>query len=215
MRKFNVERRILKKSVDLFFKYGFARASIRDIVRAVGISNSTIYIYFESKDEILYRIILNVGSDLLKELRSVIKRHSDPAGCLKEMILKQISFSMKENKKMKLYLDEQNQLSPKLRKKTHKQHREIYDLYYSKICQLAERGLLYPADKRVITFTIFAMMNWIYRWYNPKGKLTVEDIARDTIDIYFRGILKKPGKHGINQWRPTCLTNASGDRGVS
>lgn len=191
MKKFNVEEKILKKAIDLFYKHGFVKASIRDIVRAVDISNSTVYIYFKNKDEILYKIIVGVGADLLQELQTVIGFYSDPVSCLREMIFRQTCFSIREYKKMKIYLEEQYQLSPNLRKKALMQQREIYDLYYGKISELEEKGLLYPADKTVITFGIFAMMNWVYRWFNPNGKLSIEEVAQDTVDIFLRGNLRK------------------------
>jgi AcrR family transcriptional regulator len=197
VKKFNVEEKILKKSVDLFFKHGFVKASIRDIVRAVDISNSTVYIYFKNKDEILYKIIVDVGSDLLKELQDVIEQNNDPVGCLREMIFKQICFSLDKYKKMKIYLEEQYQLPPYLRKRALKQHRQIYDLYFGKISELEEKDLLYSADKTVITFGIFAMMNWIYRWFNPNGRLSIEEVARETTDMFFRGNLKMEREPGV------------------
>jgi AcrR family transcriptional regulator len=43
-KKFDVEEKILEKSIDLFYKHGFVKASIRDIVKEVGITNSTVYL---------------------------------------------------------------------------------------------------------------------------------------------------------------------------
>lgn len=176
--------------MDLFYRHGFVKASIRDIVKAVDISNSTVYIYFKNKDEILYKIIVGVGVDLLDALQEVIEQCGEPVACLREMIFSQICFSTHEYKKMKIYLEEQYQLPPYLRKKALKQHRQIYDLYFGKISELEEKGLLYPSDKTVVTFGIFAMMNWIYRWYKPNGRLSIEEVARGTIDMFFRGTVR-------------------------
>ena len=52
---------IIEKATDLFYRHGFVKASIRDIVKAVGITNSTVYIHFKNKDEILYCIIEDIG----------------------------------------------------------------------------------------------------------------------------------------------------------
>ncbi len=192
-KKLNVEEKILRKSVDLFYRYGYTRASIRDIVKAVGINNSTVYFYFKNKAEILFDVIVDVGDDLLQELNLVIERHegaqSDIA-CLRAMIFKQICFSIQRYKEMKIYLEEQFQLPPHLRKKAYKQHRQIYELYYSRICDLEKKGLLNgKADKAVITFGIFSMINWVYRWFQPNGRLSVEEVARDIIEVFFNGIL--------------------------
>lgn len=192
MKKFNVQDRILEKAVDLFYMHGFYKASIRDIVRAVGISNSSVYIYFKNKDEILYSIIVDIGADLLEELRKAISRHNDPVECLREMIFRQISLSISKYKKMKIYLEEQYLLPPKLRNKARKQHREIYDLYYSKVREIQDKRLLHSIDATVATFGIFAMMNWIYRWFDPHGRLSLGEVADQTIDMFFRSILREP-----------------------
>lgn len=193
-KKFDVKEKILEKSVNLFYKHGFVKASIRDIVKAVGITNSTIYLYFKNKDDILFDIIFRIGAELLKELQTVIKKHDDPMECLQAMILRQICFSSKASnwKKVKIFLEEQYQLHPYFKKKAIEQHRQIYDLYYSRICDLEKNGLLNEkVDKSVITFCIFAMINWVYRWFNPEGRLSIEEVGQNAIDIFFRGIFKK------------------------
>ena len=75
-KKFDVEEKILEKSIDLFYKHGFVKASIRDIVKEVGITNSTVYLYFKNKDEILFNIIFNIGVELLRELQTVIEKQT-------------------------------------------------------------------------------------------------------------------------------------------
>ena len=196
MRASNAEDRILNEAIDLFYKHGYVKASIRDIVRAVGMSNSSVYNYFRTKDEVLFRIILDAGNDVLGELNKAVEKQTDPVERLREMILRQVHFSLSEYKRMKIYLEEQYQLPPDLRRKAGKQHREIYDLYHARIRELDEKGLLYPVDKAVATFSIFAMMNWIYRWFNPKGRLSAEEVANQTTEILFRSILREPSARG-------------------
>jgi len=190
MVKSNLESRILKKAIDLFFKHGFVKASIRDIVNALGVSNSAVYVYFKSKDEILLRIILEVGRELLEVLSRVNDECDDPIKCLGRMIYEQICFSMKEYKRTKIYIEEQYQLPGALKRIATKQHRRIYDFYYNKICEIDKAGLLWSgADKTVMTFSIFANMNWVYRWFRPNGYLSVEDIANQIVDISYKAIL--------------------------
>jgi len=195
MKKFNVQEKILEKAVDLFYRHGFVKASIRDIVRAVGISNSSVYIYFKNKDEILFKIIVDIGADLVAELQDAVGKHHDPVRCLREMIFRQILLSMNKYKKMKIYLEEQYLLPPKLRNKARIQHREIYDLYYGKVLEMEEKGLVHPIDATVATFGIFAMINWIYRWFNPEERLSIQEVANETVDMVFRSILKEPDRY--------------------
>lgn len=52
---------ILKKSLLYFAKNGFAGTKISDLSRNIGIGQGTIYVYFESKEE-LFREILHIAN---------------------------------------------------------------------------------------------------------------------------------------------------------
>ena len=188
MKKSDTKKKILKKAVDLFYLHGFVKASIRDIVRAVGVTNSTVYIHFKNKDEILYNIIEGIGSTLLDELQKANESHKDPVDCLREMIFRQVCLIKEKKREIKIYMEEQYQLPTALRKQSLQQHRQIYDLYRQKILELEKMGLLKKINETTMAFSIFAMMNWAYRWFNEKGDLSIEDVAEDIIQIFFSGI---------------------------
>jgi AcrR family transcriptional regulator len=188
MKKPDTKQMIIRKAVDLFYSHGFVKASIRDIVRAVGVTNSTVYIHFKNKDEILYHIIEDIGEALLKELRAVIERQGEPVACLREMIFTQVCLINAKRKEIKIYMEEQYQLPTPLRHKALKQHRQIYDLYYHKICEIKNKDLTRKLDETVMTFSVFAMMNWAYRWFKDNGRLSIEEVARDITRIFFSGI---------------------------
>jgi len=127
----------------------------------------------------------------LKELRSAIDRQNDPVNCLGEMIFRQVCLMKEKPKEIKIYLEEQYQLPPRLRRRALKQHRQIFDVYYDKVCELKEQGLLRKLDSTVATSGIFAMMNWAYRWFRDGGRLSIEDVAREIISLFFPGIFKQ------------------------
>jgi len=191
-RRSDTKKRILEKATDLFSEVGFVKASIRDIVKAVGVTNSTVYIHFKNKDEILYSIIEDIGSTLLRELHAVSERNDDPVQCLREMIFRQVCLIKDKRKQIKIYLDEQNQLPSPLRNMALKQHRAIYEVYHKKITELVLNGLVRnKIDEAVMTFSVFAMINWAYRWFRENERLSIEEIAEDIIRIFFGGIFKK------------------------
>lgn len=183
---------IIEKATELFYKEGFVKASIRDIVKAVGITNSTVYIHFQNKDEILYIIIEDIGSTLLKELNRVIEAHpDDPVERLREMIYRQVCLTKDKRREIKIYMEEQYQLPIHLRNRALKQHRQIYDAYFNTICKIKEKGLMRDIDETVTTFGILGMMNWSYRWFRKEGTLSIEQIAEDIIRVFFGGIFKE------------------------
>lgn len=65
---------ILQKSLLYFARNGFAGTKISDLSRNIGIGQGTIYVYFESKEE-LFREILKIadGSQTLKQMKLLVK----------------------------------------------------------------------------------------------------------------------------------------------
>ena len=191
VKRSNTKKKILKKATDLFYEHGFVKASIRDIVRAVGVTNSTVYIHFRNKDEILYSIIEDIGSTLIEELQEVANSHADPIVCLREMIFRQVCLIKEKRKEIKIYIEEQYQLPTPLRKKALAQQRQIFDIYYNQIGELKEKGFTNEVDQTVVSFCIFATMNWAYRWFRDRKRLSIEEVAEQMINILFSGILRK------------------------
>ena len=64
-----MRRTILQKSLLYFAKNGFAGTKISDLSKNIGIGQGTIYVYFESKEE-LYQEILRIA-DYEQELKQL------------------------------------------------------------------------------------------------------------------------------------------------
>jgi len=191
MKKSSTRELILEKAIDHFYKSGYVKASIRDIVRSAGLANSTVYSHFKNKDEILYRIIEDIGSTLMNELQESSRSATDPVEALRNMIFNHICLINENWKSIKIYIEEQYQLPVQLRKKASKQHRQIYELLKGKVEELMHLGLTHEINPAVAAFSAFAMMNWSYRWFDDSGSLTIEEVADQIISIFFSGILKE------------------------
>jgi hypothetical protein len=52
----------------------------------------------------------------------------------------------------------------------------------------------------VATYALFGMMNWIYNWYDPQGKLKVHDLAQHLTQLFLGGFAPGliPGPLNIN-----------------
>ena len=190
MARDNKKEIILETAVNLFYERGFAATSIRDIVRTVGVANATLYVHFKDKDELLYAIVERVGDTLLGVITKAIETNDDPVACLRAMIGAQVCLIRDIRKEIKIYVEEQYQLSPDLKSKMRQHARKVYDLYYDKVMELKTLGLLRDVDPTVVTFSVFALTNWPNRWYIEDGRLSIEEIADRILKVFFSGILK-------------------------
>ena len=195
----NTKEMLLSKAIDLFYEKGYAGASVREIVKAVKVSNSILYHYFKDKNELLYVIIERIGRELIESLRAIQDNANDPMDALYRMIRTQVGIIKEKNKEAKIFLEEQYQLHDGYKKKILKQHKEIYNIYKRQLDLLEKQGRLRDVNKAVANFSLIGMMIWSYRWYREGGNLTIEDLANAITDIFFYGILKRDRNFGIDK----------------
>ena len=196
--KLGIKQAILDKAIDLFYEVGFVKASIRDIAKDVSISKGTIYFHFKNKEEILYRILVDLNDFILAGLRQIIQKNSDPVRALKEMMYWQICLTPQKRKEIKIYMEEQYLLSPELRKDVLRRHREVYELYYKKVCEI-DSSLLRNFNRVTITFSLFGMINWVYRWFRDDRSQTIEQVAADIVRMAFFGFFKEEAIPGLKK----------------
>lgn len=188
--KSDMRESVVRKATELFYREGFARSSIRDIGREAGISSANLYHYFKTKDDLLYEIIKTIGDHLLIILDQTKQEFDDPEQRLRKMIFRQICLLKEKREEVKIYIEEQYQLPKRLKTIIYKQHRKIYETYLEELRRLGEAGRLQVnSHLPTITFSLFAMMNWVYRWFNNEGSISIEEVANMIIDIFFNGIL--------------------------
>lgn len=60
------KNRILDSACEMFSKYGYEKASMKDIADAAGISKSVLFKYFSTKEN-LYRILFTTAADGIRE----------------------------------------------------------------------------------------------------------------------------------------------------
>lgn len=65
---------IKKAAIKTFASYGYAKTTLDDIARSVGIKKNSLYYYFESKEVLFTEIIKDVGVTILSTLKDAISQ---------------------------------------------------------------------------------------------------------------------------------------------
>jgi AcrR family transcriptional regulator len=69
---------ILQAATEVFSRYGFKKASIDDIARRARIGKGTVYLHFESKEELFATVARNVWGRVFEELRTAVRQARTP-----------------------------------------------------------------------------------------------------------------------------------------
>ncbi|MFO0562088.1 MAG: TetR/AcrR family transcriptional regulator [Polyangiales bacterium] len=78
--------RILRAAVKVFAKKGFYASRVSEIAKAAGVADGTIYLYFDSKDDVLESLFEDRTDRLLSVLRTELAKHEDARSRLRRLI---------------------------------------------------------------------------------------------------------------------------------
>jgi len=186
----NRREEILAAATDLFYEYGYQKASLRDLSRKVGLTQAAIYYHFRNKEEILYTIIEKSSNELYFTLKSCLSGKKDAVVELRDTIIQHI-LSIKHGRKgAKIIIEDKRFLGGQLNKLVKEKEKAIFYLYKNHLVELQKGKRIEDVDLTVATFGILGTINWLYHWYRPEKNLSLEQLAEQIVSNLFHGLLR-------------------------
>ena len=179
---------ILRTAARIFAEKSYHSTSMRDISRATNVSLAGLYHYCRSKEELLFLIQDNCFGRVLERLEAQLQQVDDPVARLGTFIENHLSFFAANMAEMKVLSHEAESLRGDLHAHV-STRKENYTRLARKILQEVQESTKnkQPVDLTVATYALFGMMNWIYNWYDPQGKLKVHDLAQHLTQLFLDG----------------------------
>jgi len=210
---------ILGSAARIFAEKSYHSTSMRDISRATGISLAGLYHYCKSKEELLFLIQDHCFGSLLERLEARVEGINDPFEKLRIFIDNHLSFFAANMAEMKVLSHEAESLAGDLHKHVSSRKRQYTRTarrVLSDVQQTAgaprRNGRLNksagPVDLTVATYALFGMMNWIYNWYDPRGKLSVSQLVDNITRLFLSGFLSQ-SKQAVVQGVPVLAEKSN------
>jgi len=181
-------RHILRHAARVFSEKGYEGASIRDISRASGVSLSGLYYYFESKQKLLYLIQIDTFTSILKRLERRLVAAVAPEERLRALVSNHIDYFLRHPAEMKVLAHEDEALEDPYRREVAEIKRRYYELARGIFEALRKTGHMRRVNPRVAVLSLFGMMNWIYKWHNPKVDPQADRLAETMSAIFLDGV---------------------------
>ena len=184
---------IAKIATKVFLAKGYATATLQDVSEKTGMSKAGLYHYFNTKEEILYHIIITTGREFVESLRDYL-RECEAEGLEPEDILRKylIKYAYNLNKSRDiplLILRERHQLTGKYKAEVYRLELEMFKGIKNQLKKVPQIDKKY--DLNLISFKLISAAHWLGYWLRQKGKLDLESAVKQNIDIIFHGIMKK------------------------
>jgi AcrR family transcriptional regulator len=182
---------ILTAASDLMAQRGFNRTSIRDVARETGFSLAGMYYYFQSKEDLLYKIQHRTFAALLEEQEEASSGDASPEEKLGRLVHNHLSYYTRHFNEMKVCTFELQSLEGDRYREIEAVRRRYFKIMATVVGDiLSADGRSDGGDNetRHYTLFIFGMLNWIFMWFDPKRDGPVEALGDKVLRLALSGL---------------------------
>jgi AcrR family transcriptional regulator len=194
-----------RTAAQLFRDRGYDATSVSDVARALGMTKAGLYHHFESKEALLFEIMMygldRVRDDVIVPARTI----RDPEERLRAMIVSHARIATRGQGAIAHLGDEIRALPPAGRRQIEQRMRVYFDLIRDTLRELKASGRLRNVDPTVATFSLLGMILWLPRWFRQGGRLDQEAVANAIAEFALGGLLapvrREPPKLAVSRRR--------------
>ena len=183
------QREIIDAAAEIFYRKGYSETSVQDVADAVGILKGSLYYYIDSKEDLLFQMLLEVHEEAKSVVTETAAVDAPPLDRLRIYIQRHVEYNARNLAKIAVYYHDFGLLSPDRRKAIMGQRNYYEEFVQSLIKEAQERGEVERSvDPVLISNGVFGIVNWLYTWYRPSGSATPEYLGKLYSELIVNGI---------------------------
>lgn len=169
---------VRQAAIDLLFKHGYEAMNLRELSQMAGLQAGSLYNYFSSKQELLYRLICETMDEMLIDIEKTLESVTDPVERAKRFIEVMVYWHSERRNETFIGHMELRSL-PEGHFDTYVALRTRFETIFLGIIKLGcKKGVFAVPDDRIATFAIIQSLTGICHWYRPKARLSVKQITK-------------------------------------
>jgi AcrR family transcriptional regulator len=179
---------IVATAAALFASRGFNGASVADIAQRGKISKSLIYHYYQSKEDILYDVMISHVRALEEAAREATTGDAAPERKLRELTHRFMALYVGAADRHKVLLNDLGDLPKPRRAEIVAVQRGLIEIVRRLLVEIE------PALKRkagaslAAAMLFFGTINWTHTWFDPKGAISAGALAEMAVDLVLGGL---------------------------
>ena len=184
---------VLEAAADIFYERGYATATVQDVADSLGMLKGSLYYYIDSKEDLLYRLLVEIHDGVDEVLTGVEAVEGLSAIEQLELYVKRtVEYNARNLKKISVYYHDVDQLTGDRRKEILARRRTHEDHVTALIRQAQLDGdAVATLDAKLLSNCVFATVIWMYRWYRPGRGTSAEELS-ETCSQFVRYGLRVP-----------------------
>ena len=184
------KKQILQVIAHLFASRGYHNTSMREIARELGMNQSSLYHYFKSKEEALFKLMNDAMDDALPTLEEICTADLSSEDKLNTVLGFYTRYYAGDQDRLILLVNEKNTLSEPYRSRLVQKERRYVRLFKGIFKDLADQGRMKEVPPSVAIFAFFGMVHYTIKWYDKEGQVGLDELANSFLEIFTKGILR-------------------------
>ena len=180
---------IVSAAAKVFRTKGYHAATVRDIAEEVGILKGSLYHHFESKEALLYLVVKEPIAQLYRTIAEIAATEGSAAEKLRRAISAHLEAFDRHYPHLFVYLREREAVKRRFREKIGFSPKEYERCWQQILREGVENGeFRADLDIQVASYGLLGMLNWLYKWYDPNGRLSVQEVAEQFTSLALAGL---------------------------
>jgi TetR/AcrR family transcriptional regulator, cholesterol catabolism regulator len=194
----------------VFNKRGFANATLEEIADELGIWKGSLYNYISTKEDLLTAVVQIPADRLIADIEELNASSLSPEAKVRAVVHRHIAVFEEYYDFAAVYLHEV--AGRQIGEEWNERDRRYAQLVEDMIVDGVERGVfLSSSDPHVSTMILLGSINWLTRWWDPKGAISSDRLADEIADTIMGGLMtrRKPRRAPMEPAPPTGATPES------
>ncbi len=186
------EQEIIAVAARLFKEKGYRATTLEDIAAAVGMLKGSLYYYIRSKEELLYLVVRDPIRHAYNKLEEIVHADAPVTVRIGQAVANHMTLFHQHYPHIAVYLHDYHNLQQKLQHNAIETPKHYQQLWAQLLQQGVDAGeLRQDLDIKVAGYAMLGMCNWVYRWYNPEGAMSAEEIADVFTKLTLEGLTRQ------------------------
>jgi AcrR family transcriptional regulator len=177
----------------VFAERGFQNTTMRDLADEIGIKAGSLYHHFSSKDEILAETLRRFFDDAVRDLGEIADRPDDVSEVIHDLFALAFRYVVERRDEARIVQNDFPYLEqiPAFRFVADGAV-EVERIWERVLARGVDGGQLRgDLDLPTVYRTIMGAMFSSVRWYEPSGRLPIEELVRQQTALYLDGLTAK------------------------
>jgi AcrR family transcriptional regulator len=188
---------IRKAGLKLIYRHGYEAMTLRQLAAEIGLVQGSLYNHIATKQELLFKLISDHMQHLLMSVDHALSGITDPSARLIAFTEFHVTYHIDRKQEVFISYSELRSLEPDnfeaivVMRRAYEQ--KLVDILNAGI----EKRVFSITDAQTTAFGILSMLSGICTWFNPKGRLSKDEVCAIFVEMTQGAVFDKGAAAGF------------------